>query len=355
MMHLTPSFGCGGLEKVIVNVTAFSQNQNIEHHVVSLTADLSFSHALPANVKVYSLHKLEGKDFACHWRLFKLLMKIRPNVLHSYNFGTLEYHAIAMLAGVRRRIHADHGMGGDTDSGKNSIKNRFRKIMSPLLHHYVVVSENLKEWLITQVGVSPEKVKLLRNGVPVPAVFNDKLLGTRNLIHVGRLSEVKNQKRLLCAFSEYCQKRPGNDSTLTLVGEGPMRESLEKLTRTLPESTQKKIIFAGFQDDTGSFYEKADAFVLSSDYEAMPMTALEAMSQGVFVMLPKVGGIPDSIPEKTALLYAGHDTEALTNALLKWHDMTSAQRTAIAIRGFNLAKGFSVDNMVREYEALYLS
>lgn len=353
VVHITPSFGCGGLEKVIVNVTQYGNAQFFEHHVISLTSDLSFAHALPDHVKIYSVHKQEGKDFGCHLRILKLLRRIKPDVLHTYNFGALEYHVVAALSGVKVRIHADHGMGGDSHAGSNPTKNRFRKVMSTLLHRYVVVSDNLRSWVEDQVGVHPDKVALIRNGVPVPQAMPERHLKADKLVHVGRLAPVKNQKRLLIAFHNFCIRRPESRTTLTLVGDGPCREELEKLLLDFDSDIAKRIHFAGFQDDTTSLYREADAFVLSSDYEAMPMTALEAMSQGTLAILPKVGGIPDSIPKSTAILYPGMDFFALTETLVTWFDMSPSERMAIAVKGFNLSRAFSVERMVLAYENIY--
>lgn len=355
VVHLTPSFGCGGLEKVIVNTIMHGDSEKFEHIVVSLNNDLSFSNVLPDNVKVYSLNKQEGKDYACHARCFSLLRKIKPDVLHTYNFGALEYQAVAALAGVKTRIHADHGLGGDVDQGKSVTKNRFRLIMSGFLKHYVVVSEELKQWLLQDVGVPEHKIKLLRNGVPVPQSMPKKSHSTTNMLHVGRLAPVKNQQRLIQAFSQFCRLRPESDTTLTIVGDGPLRSELAKQVRQLTPEESVRIIFTGQQDDPSNYYSSGDAFVLSSDYEAMPMTALEAMSAGLITLLPAVGGVPDSIPTKATLMYTGHSVEALTQTLVQWFDMTTSQRAAVAVKGFNLANNFSVDKMATEYGRLYSS
>lgn len=350
---MTPSFGCGGLEKVIANVVSHSDPDLFEHIVLSLSDDISFRDALPANTAIFSLHKKPGKDWLCHRRAYRFFKQFSPDVLHTYNFGTLEYHIAAKLAGIRTLIHSDHGLGGDHPQGLDRRHNLFRRGISTLLSHYVVVSEDLDKWVKNTVRVAPDNVKIIRNGVPVPDTRPERTLGVKHVLSVGRLAPVKNQKRLLGAFCQFCLLRKNIKAHLTIVGDGPSRQELEEQINQFPEAIQQRITLVGFHPDPSVFYPNADVFVLSSDYEAMPMTVLEAMSAGTPTLCPRVGGIPDSIPENTALLYPGQSEQELVLALLKWADLSQKEREALSVNGFALASDFSVKRMTQAYEELY--
>ena len=126
--HLIYRFDIGGLERVMVNCINGMQENNIEHVVIALTEIGEFSQHLNARVKTYQLNKKSGKDLASHWRLFKLLRQIKPNILHTYNLAALEYHPISKLAGVKGHIHAEHGREINDPQGLNKKHN--------LLHAY---------------------------------------------------------------------------------------------------------------------------------------------------------------------------------------------------------------------------
>lgn len=354
IVHLTPSFGCGGLEKVIVNLIKHSREAEFEHIVISLSDELSFISALPKGTQTFSLSKKEGYDLHCHLRLFKLLAKIRPDVLHTYNFGTIEYHFMAKCAGVKKLIHADHGFGGDDSNGSNRIRNSIRKSISVLLDRYIVVSEDLKQWAIGKLHLPDKKVALVRNGVPVPPCLSEKTaFGRKNLLTVGRLVPVKNQKRLIDGFSMFLSAVPYEDIVLHIVGDGPCLNDLETHVSTLPDAHQEKIRFHGYSSDPSKYYVDADAFILTSDFEAMPMTALEAMSAGTLCILPNVGGIPDSIPSQSCLAYPGLSTIQVSKILLRWFRMDPTEEQEIRLNAFNLAKHYSVEAMTSRYESMY--
>lgn len=135
VVHLVPSFGCGGLEKVIVNLVNNSQQYDVRHVLISLTTEFGMIKAFDVPVDVYCIGKKPGKDITSHIKLFRLLKRIKPVAFHSYNFGTIEYHLIAKLAGVTTTVHCDHGRGGDDPKGLNQFNNRFRKIISLFINH----------------------------------------------------------------------------------------------------------------------------------------------------------------------------------------------------------------------------
>ncbi len=165
--HLIYRFDIGGLERVMANCINAMQENNIEHVVIALTEIGDFSKHLNPNVKTYQLNKKSGKDLASHWRLFKLLRKLKPDILHTYNLAALEYHPIAKCAGVKGHIHAEHGREISDPLGLNKKHNLLRKLISPFIHYFVPVSSDLQTWLIDVVNISGDKVKLIHNGIDI--------------------------------------------------------------------------------------------------------------------------------------------------------------------------------------------
>jgi sugar transferase (PEP-CTERM/EpsH1 system associated) len=353
--HLTQSFGCGGLEKVIVNLINNSQHiPNTKHIVISLTDDIEMAKELPENVTVVSLSKKPGTDPLVYWRLIKTLRKHNVTIFHTYNFGTIEYHTAARLFGVKRQVHADHGMGGDDPHGRNQKHNMLRKWVSHLIHEYVVVSDDLKSWVVHAVGVNKNKVSFVFNGVNVPekAPLVTKKEHALNLVIIGRLAPVKNHHRLFKAIRLASSSNPNVDIKCSVIGDGPEMENLKSVVESL--NLDGKIDFLGLQMNIKPFLNEADGFILSSDYEAMPMTVLEAMAASRPVICPMVGGVTDFISKKEAILVEKHSEKALADGIIALAEMTQEERENLAYSGYDLVRcKYSMEKMVNAYFDIY--
>lgn len=354
VVHLTPSFGCGGLERVVANLIHHNQDLQVEHVVVSLSSDISFSSQLPPGVRCISIHKKEGLDLLAHFRLAKVLRQLKATALHTYNFATLEYHAIASLCGIQTHVHADHGLGGDDPHGKNRTHNTFRRAISTFIDHYVVVSNDLRDWAIQTIGVPERKVSLITNGVPLPepSPLPEKAPGRLSLVIVGRLAPVKNHARLLDALAHTQREHPEQEIYCDIVGDGELMPSLKNKAQTLPNP--HRVRFHGHQDDVLPFLERSDALILSSDYEAMPMTVLEAMAANRAVICPLVGGVSGFLSAEDACLVPGHDTVALADAILSLSTVdASSYADKVARARVRVASTYGIQSMVDKYNALY--
>jgi len=352
VVHLVYSFGCGGLEKVIVNVIDQSANYDVEHIVVSLTDEISMAEQIKSPVTVHSLGKQEGNDLSSHRKLYRLLKEIKPNAVQTYNFGTIEYHLTAKIAGVPIRVHSDHGRGGDHPQGKNKLHNLFRKAISYLIDHYVVVSNDLYQWVANVLAIKPNKLALVFNGVTVEGDVVRTSNSTDKFVTVGRLDNVKNQKLMIEAFALAVKIYPEfSNSCLDIVGDGPLYEELHELINSL--ELQDKVTLLGYREDIPEILKDADIFVLSSNYEAMPMTILEAMALKTPVICTDVGGISTFISEQEAWFSKPRDIQALAHVMknVKNNSQSRQQKAEVAHR--LVFKQYSVERMVDTYMAMY--
>jgi colanic acid/amylovoran biosynthesis glycosyltransferase len=131
---------------------------------------------------------------------------------------------------------------------------------------------------------------------------------------VGRLVAAKGQHILIDAIDRLVQK--DFCIRLRLVGDGPERQPLELEVRR--RGLSKHVIFEGSvnQDRIGEFYRAADAFVLASFAEGVPVVLMEAMATEIPCVATYVGGIPQLIQnEVDGLLVAPSDVDALTCAI----------------------------------------
>ncbi|GAB3001893.1 glycosyltransferase [Psychrosphaera aestuarii] len=360
VVHIVPSFGCGGLEKVVVNLINNSEHYNVKHVLISLTTDFELAKEIDVPVEVYCLGKQPGNDILSHVKLFRLLKRIKPTAFHTYNFGTIEYHLVAKLAGVPVTVHCDHGRGGDDPAGKNKFNNRFRQLISKFIDHYIVVSYDLYRWVTETLKISESKVQLIFNGVTVekyvaenhasdtPASSNPPFMITT----VGRLDPIKNQKLLLSAFDLAKKTYPNWENVkLQLAGNGPIYQELVDFKDKLASADD--IDFLGFRSDIPDILKATDLFALSSNYEAMPMTILEAMALKRPVITTNVGGIAKFISEQHAWFVESKNVEQYAETLNEIKLDQTAREQKIETAHQLVYDNYSMDKMVDAYLGLY--
>ena len=173
--------------------------------------------------------------------------------------------------------------------------------------------------------------------------------GPPRAIHVSNFRPVKRVPWLVEAFIE---ATAGTDARLVLIGDGPDRDLSVSRARELGAS--ERISFLGQRDVLPSLLTDADVFLLASTEESFGLSALEAMSCGVPVVAPRVGGIPEVVrdgvtggrsPPDSRGAYIAAIQEALNNPVARAKRGQAAREDAV--------DRFSLDSVVASYEGLY--
>ncbi|MEM6472117.1 MAG: glycosyltransferase [Planctomycetota bacterium] len=139
---------------------------------------------------------------------------------------------------------------------------------------------------------------------------------SRQLLCVGRMTEEKGHADLLQAFS-LLRRESAQPVQLKLVGDGPLRSSLQELARQL--DLDDAVQFVGASSSVASEIATADALVLPSRFEGLPNVVLEAMAIGTPVIATRAGGTPELQPDRPTAFWAQpNDPESLKQALLEF-------------------------------------
>ena len=353
ILHLVYSMGCGGLEKVIVNLINGSKGYSCEHIIVTLTPEHELVSLIDGKVSVFCVNKKPGKDIHCHWRLYKLFRKLRPDVLNTYNFGTIEYQMVAKMAGIHLGIHSDHGRGGDDSLGKNGRNNVVRRFMSRFIDVYVVVSKDLYHWVKNDIRIESKQIKIVQNGVAIENYSERRSSETAfTFCTVGRLDEIKNQILMIKAYHQALEISPELLVTkLQLVGDGPMRDVLKALVLSL--QLENNVELMGYREDIANILSMANAFVLSSNYEAMPMTILEAMASHVPVVTTDVGGIRHFISDQEATFVEAGNKQLLAEKFIELYQHPKNYQGKINKAYKLVSDNYSLQNMCKIYMDIY--
>jgi sugar transferase (PEP-CTERM/EpsH1 system associated) len=333
--HVIYALDTGGLENGLVNIINRCPPERYRHAIICLTRASHFASRISApGVEIIELHKRPGHDFAVHWRLWRVLRRLRPAIVHTRNLAALETQILGLLMPGVKRIHGEHGRDVRDLDGSNRKLRWFRRLLSPLIHRFITVSRDLERWLVHDVKIPARKVVQIYNGVDhgrftapreagralLPGGFlpagGGLLLGT-----VGRLAAVKNQVLIVRALALIFQLRPALRESLRcmVIGEGPERAALEK---ALAETGLSEVVWlAGDRADVPALLGAMNVFLLPSLGEGVSNTILEAMASGLPVIATAVGGNPELVtPGETGLLVPAGDAQALADAILALQD-----------------------------------
>ncbi len=202
----------------------------------------------------------------------------------------------------------------------------------------VFLSEAEKNQFQKKLGFLPARSTVIAPGVDVPKKAMKTSGKKPRLLFVGRLVAVKGADVLLHAMAHL-------DNKLDIVGDGPEREKLEQLARTL---LLKNVHFHGYRDPE-AFLKKAGVFVLPSVSEGLPMALLEAAANGLACVVTNIG-LPFE-NGKEALVVPSKNPVALAEAVRKLNDARLRVRMGKNARAF-VAKNHSWKKSAAGFDAL---
>ncbi|MDP2025310.1 TIGR03088 family PEP-CTERM/XrtA system glycosyltransferase [Sulfuriferula sp.] len=366
IVHVVHHFAVGGMENGMVNILNRLPAHKYRHAVVCLTDYTDYSQRIVAQpVPFYALHKQPGRDVSIYPKLWRTLRALRPALVHTRNLSALEGQFVAAAAGIRRRVHGEHGRDVFDLDGSNRKYNLLRRAARPLVGHYISVSRDLQNWLQTTVGVPASRITQIYSGVDnvqfhpriapragLPAGFapDDALV----FGSVGRMAEVKDYPTLVRAFLRLLELQPDarQRARLVIVGEGVARAPCLAL---LKEAGAGALAWLpGQRHDIAELMRAMDVFVLPSLGEGISNTILEAQASGLPVVATAVGGNVELVQDgSNGTLVRVGDVETMAQALLNYfNDPQMTARQGQAARQKIECK-FSLDAMTQAYEQVY--
>ncbi|HEV2862117.1 MAG TPA: glycosyltransferase [Pyrinomonadaceae bacterium] len=264
--------------------------------------------------------EISPKDAVTVWKLYRLMLRERPDVVHTH---TAKAGTVGRVAGLLYRwltpsalwgrprparfVHTYHGHIFHSYYGrwKTRLFLSIERALARLVTDRVVVisPQQLEEinghfrvgrreqFRVIPLGLDtgaftggPRSAELRREW---GAGEGDLLVGI-----VGRLTEVKHHELFLEAAAGFKKRWTGAARVLfVVVGDGHLRAGLEARARAL--GLAGDVIFAGLRDDPENFYPALDAVALTSRNEGTPLTLIEAMANGRAVVATAVGGVVD--------------------------------------------------------------
>jgi glycosyltransferase involved in cell wall biosynthesis len=357
VLHLSSSSGPGGAETVVSSLASGLDSTRFRS-VVCLFRDGWLRERCERLGLETHIIRIQGMLDLGWLRGFRQLLRERGvGLIHAHEFGANTYGTLAgRLAGVPV-VATVHGRHYFAESGRRRAAYRLVSRAAVM----VAVSEDVKRYVVEATGASPDRVRVVLNGIgPVAPSAAEAGLGLRAelgigpdervVTSVGSLYPVKGHRYLLEAVPRILASCPS--TTFLIAGRGDCETALKAQARTL--GIEARVRFLGLRGDVPALLAISDVFVQPSLSEGLSIAILEAMAAGSPVVTTRVGGNPELVADgDTGVLVAPADPGALAGAVgALLADPAEARR--LGDNGRRHVRGrFGVEAMVRQYEAIY--
>ncbi|MGA3206894.1 MAG: glycosyltransferase [Syntrophales bacterium] len=304
--------------------------------------------------------------------IFKLIRIIKDkeiDIVHGQGARAEFYARIATKFARSSKYVSTIAMpveGYDVRPLRKSIYFVLDRATDKYVDRFIVVSDVLRNALITKRHIPPEKVTKIYNGIeidhydPITTAshrikIRDGLGVNKDNILLGAIGRMVWQKgfEFLIKCIQDVLKAHGEIKVI-IVGEGPLKRDLENLCRQL--KVEGKTIFPGFRSDIKEILSAVDIVVIPSLLEGFPMLTLEAMAMAKPIVATRIDGITEQITDGVeGILVPPRKPIALAAAINKVIENREFARSLGLAARKRVEKEFTVEKMINETEDVYHS
>ena len=352
VMFLLRATQHGGTENVVLQLCKIFKSK--VNKIVVCSAD-GFRTGLLTDMGIrhYVIKDLENKSLSAMISIIKdinmVIGKEKITVIHTH-------HRMATLyANILRLFHGFKIIS----TAHNTFEDK--KLLTKIAYHNVEIAacgQMVRNNLVDYFGISNERVRVIHNAVEP---FSDKVVPCQEIeeLHraghfvignIGRLSEQKGMGYYIQAASIVLKK---NDNVkFVIVGSGEEESKLRTLVSSL--QLEKYITFLGYRNDPQNLMSQMDLIVLSSLWEGLPLTPIEAFSVGKTIVATAVDGTTEIVEDgKSGLLVKPKDAKEIAEEII-WmieHPKESSKMENSALKRYK--DEFTFEKLSEEYMELY--
>lgn len=356
--YMLTSLGIGGAERQAIAIAERMQTRGHEVILIVLRPQETREWATPLDVTRLELTRSLLRFPCSLLRARRILRNFQPDLIHSHTFPANMFARMLRLTGAAPRV-------------VSTIHNIFEggwqrtlayRITDGLSIHTTTVSEAIAERYIRIGAVPSRKCSVIHNGIDLNEFYPEvcERSRPRERLHAddsfvwlaaGRITAAKDYPNLLRGFAAACAAE--NKAQLWIAGEAQHQEDGELRILAAQLGVEGRVRWLGLRDDMAEMLAAADAFVLSSAWEGMPLVIGEAMAMQKPIVATDVGGVRELVGD-TGLIVPPRNSSALARALLHIMRTPLHERhvRGIAARG-RIRGHFDIDAKADEWEALY--
>ena len=360
LVHVFPTFQVGGAQVRFVQI-ANALGDKYKHTIIALDNQTGAEERIDPNVALtIKSHQHSSQGLLTRLKAYRSTLKqLRPDVLLTYNWGSIEW-AMANATGLTRHIHIEDGFGPEEANRQLPRRVWFRRLALWPHADVIVPSRTLQSiaqdiWRLksSQIHYIPNGIDTTRfdHGPDQKLVTSLQLPKDRPLVGtIAALRSEKNIPRLIRACARANARQPCH---LIVIGDGPERTALEQLARDIDFETH--VTFTGHIAEPERIMGALDVFALSSDTEQMPYSVLEAMASGLAVASVDVGDVKDMVAQANKPFIADKGDDHFVEVLETLLKDRSAREAIGEKNRTRVAQTYSQALMISRHEAMLSS
>lgn len=344
IFFLLASLGSGGAERVVSLLANKMSDDGHEVQVICLKVNEVY-YQLHEKVKVVMAMEKSWNRFTELFWLRRYLKREKPNVVIPFTEGVYCF-TIASLLGTGIPVIASERLDPSAMSLPRKI---LKRLLLPYADWLVVQTQTIKDYFPKKIQ---EKTSVIYNPVN-DEVFKDSETGITNplalrsnrIISVARLFPQKNQEMMIRAFAKVADDFP--DWQLVIFGEGPLRDSLQLTIDSL--QLTNRILLPGRTEHVIEELQKSKIFCLSSNYEGMSNSMIEALCVGLPIISTRVSGSTELVENgRNGILIDVNDENSLVMA---FREMIQNERKRSEMGQYSKTKSslFALDLITRQW------
>lgn len=358
IFEIIPQLSSGGAERFTIDLC----NELSKKHEVTLVVLHSvekfgfYADELSPKVHLVSMNKRMGFDMSLLFRLWRLIKKEKPDVVHTHLNGIIY---ISLSAAINRRVvycHTVHTTA-DKEAGSFVCRGVRRLLFKTKLSIPITISEESHRSFLDFYGID---APLIDNGRNVPADLalsasvvdefkkyrrTDK---TRVLVCLARMYPVKRHTLLAKVTAQLYDE--GYDFTVLAIGSTSQIDIVEEVKSLKSEN----FYILGERKNPLEYLKAADAYALCSSYEGLPISLIEALGVGAVPVCTPVGGIVNLVHDgENGILAAGLEEDDYYNAMKRFLDLDDEALCAMSKKAKESYAPFSMTECAQKYVSLF--
>ncbi len=334
--HVISTLDIGGAENFVVQL-ANEQSKSSDVSIITLRINDSNKNYIDQIENTISLYQLDWtkkysiKQFI---HLYSFINKLTPTTIFVHLHNPLYYvYGISLL---RPKISYIHTIHSSFENWKLILGylNKLRFINNRILHVCVaptIYNELQKNLPKLKSTIIPNGIKSHHSRRAIKEVeafwrrFSESQKKGQRFLAIGNINRHKNYKLLSMSFKEVYNKYP--NSICIQIG----RETDATLAKEIKEINTPNVFLAGPESNAADFLSEADALIVSSIQEGMPIVILEALSMGIPIISTPAGGIKDIVIDgHNGFIISDFEISSLTAAIIKFIELSQEDKKIMA-------------------------
>jgi glycosyltransferase involved in cell wall biosynthesis len=369
ILLIVTGLNIGGAERQVSDLAIhFSKSHTVR--ILTLTAPTAFCDELMiAGVEIVSLNMKIGRpSLLALLRGRRLVKEFQPTVVHSHMFHANIYARILRLVVpmpvLISSIHSSYERSRRSRSTREITWRERAYTLTDRLSDTTTQLSNVGLERYLRIGaISAARAIIIPNGVDFSKFTIATMGGVK--INISSMEERENFKWLAVGRLENAKNYPlmieaakglvndGVHFQLEIVGDGSQRELLNAMVKEL--NLTRMITFLGARDDVPRLMHQANGYVMSSNWEGLPLVLIEAAASGLVIVATDVGANSDVIKDnETGFLVESQNIVSLKNAMRSVMDLSNDARGEMGIRARQFVKSrFEIQKVGCTWLALY--